>query len=129
MLHHVALCCSDLAVGVEFYDQVLSVLGYRRTLLDSPRLAVWSGTEPEILLYASNAEQRCHSHATYDPGIHHLAFRVAERRIVDRVYETLECIKAHILDAPRDYPDYAPEYYAIFFCDPDGVKLEVVFAP
>ena len=48
---------------------------------------------------------------------------------MDRVYETLECIKAHILDAPRDYPDYAPEYYAIFFCDPDGVKLEVVFAP
>ena len=31
-----------------------------------------------------------------------------------------------ILDAPADYPQYAPGYYAVFFADPDGIRLEIV---
>jgi hypothetical protein len=27
-------------------------------------------------------------------------------------------------DAPREYPAYVPGYYAVFFSDPDGIKLE-----
>ena len=34
-----------------------------------------------------------------------------------------------VLDAPRDYPEYAPGYYAVFFADPDGIKLELVHLP
>ncbi len=34
-----------------------------------------------------------------------------------------------ILDPPRDYQDDAPGYYAAFFADLDGVKLELVFLP
>jgi hypothetical protein len=26
---------------------------------------------------------------------------------------------------PQLYPEYAPDYYAIFFSDPDGIRLEV----
>jgi glyoxylase I family protein len=33
-----------------------------------------------------------------------------------------------ILDPPAEY-DYTPGYYAVFFADPDGLKLEVVFEP
>jgi glyoxylase I family protein len=31
-----------------------------------------------------------------------------------------------VLDAPREYPEYVPGYYAVFFADPDGIKLELV---
>jgi hypothetical protein len=34
-----------------------------------------------------------------------------------------------ILDAPALYERYLPGYYAVFFADPDGVKLEYVFTP
>jgi len=34
-----------------------------------------------------------------------------------------------ILDAPAEYPEYAPGYYAVFFADPDGLKLEFVHTP
>ena len=34
-----------------------------------------------------------------------------------------------VLDAPADYPKYGPGYYAVFFADPDGLKLEYVFKP
>jgi glyoxylase I family protein len=26
---------------------------------------------------------------------------------------------------PRLFPEYAPDYHAVFFTDPDGVRLEV----
>jgi catechol 2,3-dioxygenase-like lactoylglutathione lyase family enzyme len=36
---------------------------------------------------------------------------------------------ARILDAPADYPQYGAGYYAVFFADPDGLKLEFVHWP
>ena len=36
---------------------------------------------------------------------------------------------AQILDAPQEYTKYEPGYYAVFFLDPDGIKLECVFPP
>lgn len=34
-----------------------------------------------------------------------------------------------ILDAPAEYPRYGAGYYAVFFADPDGLKLEYVHKP
>lgn len=34
-----------------------------------------------------------------------------------------------LLDAPADYPRYGTGYYAVFFADPDGLKLEFVHRP
>jgi hypothetical protein len=31
-----------------------------------------------------------------------------------------------VASAPRLYPEYNPEYYATFFVDPDGIRLEIV---
>ena len=33
------------------------------------------------------------------------------------------------LDPPAEYPQYALGYYAVFFADPDGLKLEFVHMP
>jgi hypothetical protein len=32
---------------------------------------------------------------------------------------------AKVLDAPQEYPQYAEGYYAVYFTDPCGMKLEV----
>ena len=34
-----------------------------------------------------------------------------------------------MLDAPAEYPQYAPGYYAVYFEDTDGLKFEVVHMP
>ena len=31
-----------------------------------------------------------------------------------------------ILDTPAEYPQYGAGYYAVFFADPNGLKLEYV---
>jgi catechol 2,3-dioxygenase-like lactoylglutathione lyase family enzyme len=58
------------------------------------------------------------------PGLHHLCLRVAEPADVARAAAALA---GHGIDAsrPRLYPEYAPDYYAIFFTDPDGIRLEI----
>ncbi len=59
--------------------------------------------------------------------MHHLAFRAQSREEVDRLHALLRRMDATILDPPGVY--YPPDYYAVFFADPDGLKLELVFNP
>lgn len=69
------------------------------------------------------------AHNKRHPGLHHLAFRAADRADVDALYALLQRIGAKVLDAPAEYPQYSAGYYAVFFTDPDGLKLEYVFKP
>jgi catechol 2,3-dioxygenase-like lactoylglutathione lyase family enzyme len=125
MLHHLALTASSLGDSVPFYDGVLGALGYKRTLTRSD-LAVWEGPEPEILLYATKAAQQGNAHRTYDPGIHHVAFSASSRAIVNQIHEFVSSFGAVVLNPPQEYPEYSPNYFATYFLDPDGVKLEVM---
>ena len=56
-------------------------------------------------------------------GFHHYAFELRSRKDVDALQEFLKELGATIVDpAGEDYDDY----YAVFFLDPDGLKLEGV---
>jgi glyoxylase I family protein len=46
-----------------------------------------------------------------------------------RSHARLGELGVRVLDPPAEYPQYAPGYYAVFFADPDGLKLEYVFTP
>jgi hypothetical protein len=47
------------------------------------------------------------------------------------MFEVVQRIGAKVLDAPADYPQYnnGGGYYAVFFADPDGLKLECAYTP
>jgi glyoxylase I family protein len=64
----------------------------------------------------------------YAPGLHHLAFDAASREVVDAIAAWLRQEGAEIEGGPGER-DYTPGYYAVFFFDPDGLKLEVVHQP
>ena len=53
----------------------------------------------------------------------------ASRADVDRFHAFLLREGIAVLDAPAEYPQYGPAYYAVFFGDPDGMKLELVHFP
>jgi glyoxylase I family protein len=71
---------------------------------------------------------RGRAHDRYSPGLHHVAWRAASREDVDWLHALLVAIGATVLDPPADYPAYGHGYYAVFFADPDGLKLEFVFS-
>jgi predicted lactoylglutathione lyase len=58
--------------------------------------------------------------------LHHLAFHARSRAAVRRAHRLAVALGATILEPPAEYPAYGAGYYALFFLDPDGIKLEIV---
>jgi len=124
-IHHIDLTVGDLARSTAFYDRVLPLMGFRRSA-GVPEGPIWAGLGLEVGLVAARSPG---VHDRYAPGLHHLAFTAPSRPAVDALNEQLVGLGVAVLDAPAEYPQYAPGYYAVFFADPDGVKLEYVFTP
>jgi len=130
-INHLDLTVSDLAVSVPFYDALLGHLGFERLAAAPGDRPVWHATDERLRLFgiglcAARPEQRGKPHDRFAPGLHHVAFQAASRADVDALYRLLKGMGARILDPPTDYPHYWPVYYAVFFADPDGLKLEFV---
>ncbi len=124
-VHHLDLTVADLEASTAFYAAVLPLMGLKR-VADAPEGPLWAGDELEFGLQAA---RRPRNHDRYTPGLHHLAFAAAMRQDVDRVYLQLMALGVRILDAPAEYPAYGEGYYAVFFSDPDGIKLEYAYTP
>jgi glyoxylase I family protein len=127
--HHIDLTVGDHGASAPFYEMLLGFLGYR---------CVWSGADGSdwdltapwgVNSLGIKAAHRVQPHDRYAPGLHRLVWRASDRADVDSLYELLKVHGATILDAPALYPKYGPDYYAVFFADPDGLKLEFVHAP
>ena len=48
--------------------------------------------------------------------------------MVDKLYNNLLELGVEILDPPKAYPEYTPNYYAVFYTDPNGFKMEFMFS-
>jgi glyoxylase I family protein len=132
-INHVALTASDFARSTAFYDKVLGYMGYVRgevpestQQLMKTALVGWGSANGSVTLRPAKSTGAGHDRDR--PGMNHLAFSAAHRPDVDRMYELLKEMGAQVLDAPAEYP-YFPGYYAVYFTDPDGMKIEFVYCP
>ncbi|HWA00645.1 MAG TPA: VOC family protein [Caulobacterales bacterium] len=132
-VHHIDLSVSDLAAARAFYEPVLGFMGYGVGEDYGARGVDFDHVEPgrfwSIGIRISEGPNAGRAHDRYAPGLHHLAWAAASREDVDALHALLLRIGARVLDAPADYPQYGAGYYAVFFADPDGLKLEYVFKP
>jgi glyoxylase I family protein len=123
-IDHIYITVSDLAVSENFYDRVMvQALGFRKntfTLAGDPHVQYFNRQFGFVLRPARVAAK----HEPYSPGLHHLCLRVASTADVHVVAAKLRELGVNATDA-KLYPDYAPDYTATFFEDPDGVRLEV----
>jgi glyoxylase I family protein len=127
-VHHLDLTVRDMALASAFYVRVMPLLGLRR-IADCADGPLWAGESFELGLQAARGPNRLRLHDRYSSGLHHLAFGAESRAQVDQVHRQLVVAGVDILDGPAEYPEYAPGYYAVFFRDPDGMKLEFVYTP
>ena len=132
-IHHLDLTVRDPRGSRAFYDAVLGHMGYRCVREDERgfdwELRAAAGGFASIGVTRASAAGSARRHDRYSPGLHHVAWRAASRADVDALHDLLRGIGAAVLDPPADYPQYGPGYYAVFFADPDGLKLEYVFQP
>jgi catechol 2,3-dioxygenase-like lactoylglutathione lyase family enzyme len=132
-IDHLDLVVTDFERSLTFYRGLLGPLGYTR---EGPIV----GERGEHVLYLGHeggvgqgavslrtAQSGAHEvpYDRYAIGVHHIAFAVASRDVVDERARWLRDTGATIESGPQEY-DYSPGYYAVFFYDPDGIKLEIV---
>jgi catechol 2,3-dioxygenase-like lactoylglutathione lyase family enzyme len=131
---HIDLVVGSLERSLAFYRELLGPLGWKRV-----REAPGERGETIHYLWGPRAfstlglrQRQSDAHPVpydrYALGIHHLAFAARSRRVVDRRADWLLRAEAQIESGPAEY-GYTPGYYAVFFYDPDGVKLEIVHRP
>jgi catechol 2,3-dioxygenase-like lactoylglutathione lyase family enzyme len=128
-IDHLVLRVKDFERSRTFYDAVLGCLGFKRKY-SFDDTAGWSNGKTLFWIGEADAEGKKHPHRIGNIGFHHYAFELSRRKDVDDLYEVLKKNKVTVVDPPADYPDYGEGYYAVFFLDPDGMKLEgMVFEP
>ncbi len=122
---HVYLTVSNFARSEQFYDRVLEALGFHkstRAIANEPHCHYYNRQFQITIRPARSPDAR---HDPYAPGLHHLSMRAADNATVDDVAVTLRSLGVEC-DGPRLCPEYAVDYYAVFFTDPDGIRLEVM---
>jgi catechol 2,3-dioxygenase-like lactoylglutathione lyase family enzyme len=120
---HIYVAVSDLDRSENFYDQVMSILGFRKNTFadEGDRHVQYYNRLFGFVLRPAHIRSK---HEPLAPGLHHFCFRVEDVASVDAIAS--QCQKAGITCSPPQlYPEYAPDYYAIFFSDPDGLRLEI----
>jgi len=122
-VNHLRLSVRDVAASRTFYDPWLRRLGFAAVARDDDG-AAWGSQEAGWLILTPASRDAAHDAGA--PGLHHVAFKAASRELVDRVHELVVAAGAEVLDPPGPY-DAEPDHYAVFFRDPNGLKLEVVY--
>jgi glyoxylase I family protein len=128
-VHHVDLSIRNIAAAEPLYDLILTHMGYVKGKPYPQGGGEWDQPDgSSIGIRPTTGRHAAREHDRYASGLHHLAWRAGSRADVDALHAKLVAFGAPILDAPAEYPQYNPQgYYAVFFADPDGLKLEYVW--
>lgn len=122
LVDHVDLRVSDLAKVRGLYDALLPAMGYSRIAED-----------PESICYYTPGGKRSTPFwgILPDPAHHpngsRIALRAASRDEVDRLAALAAQAGAQAFEPPHICEEYTPFYYAAFFEDADGNKLEICY--
>jgi predicted enzyme related to lactoylglutathione lyase len=115
---HVDLRVARLAGVAAFYEKLLPALGFSRRVAMEGWLQFEAEAEGEISSeFFGVTESRAHV-----ANENRIAFRAATPAEVDRAAEVAARAGARNMEGPMDY---ATGYYAVFFEDPCGNRLEV----
>lgn len=126
-LSHVEISVSDYAKSIRFYDLVLAPMGWKRLVCQTSHTTYSDG---EMKFIICPVEEK-HAGAGYHRkriGLNHLAFHANSKEQVDELYQ--KALKPHAVTCLYErQPTGDEDYYAIYFEDPDRIKIEVVYAP
>jgi glyoxylase I family protein len=131
LLAHVDLVVTSLERSLPFYRGLMEQLGgLVEKEVEGERGETIHYLSPEgsngaLGVREKQSDEHSVPYDRYAVGVHHMALNAESREVVDEVAKWLQAIGAPIESGPREY-DYTPGYYAVFFHDPDWLKVEVL---
>lgn len=122
-IDHIYITVSDLKRSTKFYDSVMEILGFRKNefSLNNEEHIQYYNRHFGYVIRPAHSEGKYNS---YVPGIHHFCMRVENKADVIEVAKMLKQNGIEVSE-PKLYPEYAPDYFALFLSDPDGIHLEI----
>jgi catechol 2,3-dioxygenase-like lactoylglutathione lyase family enzyme len=119
-LDHIDLRVKDLAAARKFYSKLMPALGFTCDRSDEEWGTFYSVGRDKPSEFFGFTEDPHHQ-----PNGTRIAFWADTRKDVDRIAELVREVGGKNLEGPEVCPGYSPGYYAFFFDDPDGNKLEI----
>jgi catechol 2,3-dioxygenase-like lactoylglutathione lyase family enzyme len=119
-IDHLVIRVSDYEKSKAFYQKLFTFLGFE--ISDEYDDAIgWTNGKTRYWIGPADAEGKKRKYRIGDVGFHHYAFQLRSRKDVDALQKFLTDNGVTIVDPADEYYD---DYYAVFFLDPDGLKLE-----
>lgn len=118
---HISIRVSDLEKSKAFYSGLFSFLGFKVMDESDEDSIGWSNGKTRYWIGQADAQGRKHMYRIGDVGLHHYAFELRSRKDVDDLQDYLQKHGATIVDPAGEYYQ---DYYAVYFLDPNGLKLE-----
>ena len=120
---HMDVRVRDLAAAQPFYEALLPALGFTERH-HGGLWRVWATADPlPGTAYFGIAESAAHA-----ANENRIAFWVAGREEVERLAAVAREAGAPDLSGPKEMP-YGPGYYAAYFADPSGNRIEIYHRP
>ena len=124
-IHHIEIYVSDLKRSIEFWGWFLEELGYSK-YQEWDQGQSWKIEDTYLVFVQTQERYMDISYNRCRVGLNHLAFHSNSREHVDEMTNKLKSRGIPIL-----YPDKHPfaggnEHYAVYFEDPDRIKVELV---
>jgi catechol 2,3-dioxygenase-like lactoylglutathione lyase family enzyme len=135
IIDHIQITVKDFDEAEAFYDRLLPVLGFDLAKKSKGRVPdhdfdVIEYVHADIVLGINSPREGLKDEEVHRrrPGsLHHLAFRAESKAQVDELYPAILAAGADIVAPPKFWPQHGEAYYALFFKDPGGIKLELMF--
>jgi catechol 2,3-dioxygenase-like lactoylglutathione lyase family enzyme len=120
-IDHLVIRVSDYRKSKDFYGRLFTFMGFE--ISDEYDDAIgWTNGKTRFWIGPADAHGKKYKYRIGDVGFHHYAFELHSRKDVDALQDFLQNeLHATIVDPACEYYD---DYYAVFFLDPDGLKLE-----
>ncbi|WP_219644630.1 VOC family protein [Cohnella sp. CFH 77786] len=125
MLHHIELNVSNLKRSIEFWGPIFNELGY--SIYQEWEYGIsWISGNTYIVLVQTEDKYLDIPYHRKRVGMNHLAFHASSREQVNKITYQLESNGVPILYKDRHPYAGGSLHYAVFFEDPDRIKVEIV---
>ncbi|MDQ3021957.1 MAG: VOC family protein [Bacteroidota bacterium] len=125
-IHHIEIYVSDLKKSVLFWDWLL-IKKFSYTIFQKWKSGIsFKLGDTYIVFVQTEKKYTDNSYHRKKAGLNHLAFHCSSREFVDNLTKELKEKNINILYTDRHPFAGGDDYYAVFFEDPDRIKIEVV---
>lgn len=125
LLHHVEVNVSNLERSAKFWGWLLSYMGYE-SYQNWTEGQSWRKGDTYLVLVQTAQDRLDTGYHRKCTGLNHLAFHAESREQVDVMAQMLRTRDIAILYENRHPFAGGQEHYAVFFEDPDRIKVEIV---